>query len=885
MNPDHPNGSQPLLAYWFLGVQRYAVVVILLALVSAGFCFDYTFKHLTFNTDTSDLISWDLPWRQAYRTAKEAFPQYADTIVIVVDGDTPDQTRDASLRLAKHLKRQPALFEWVYMPDALPFFRRNGLLFLSVEDLEDLADNLAKAQPFLARLQSEPGIKGLFSLLGDALTESDTDFDLRPAFDRIGTALQSVREGRRYRLSWEELMTGKDAKPEDRRAFVIVKPKLDFGSLLPGEGAMRGIRDLARKLELTVERGVRVRLTGGAALAYEELQSVSFATQNASVGALLLVTLIMFIGLRSLWLTLGTLAALILGLIFTAAFATFAVGQLNLISVAFAVMYIGLGADYAIYLCLRYAELAQLEPDRRDALKRAVFHVGGSLTLCTITTSIGFFAFIPTDYSGVAELGLISGGGMFISLGVTLAILPALLSVIPKVPRTNGKQLTGLPFPGMLKFPLRHAKSVCITAAVLATAAVLVLPASSFDDNPLNLQDPANESVQTFKELLATSERSPWSLVVLEKSLAAARATKARMQALPSVDDVITIESFVPEDQSEKLPIIEDMALTLGPELVTASATVAAVAPSRETLEIFRATLSGYLLEHPEAQASASGARLEREIEAFLKHLRSLDGAAGERALRALETALTASLPGRLDSLRDSLDAAMVGLDDLPEELTQRWISPQGTVRIEVFPRGNLNDSEALERFVSEVRSVKSDVSGVPVNYLEGGRAVVTAFQQAFLSSLLIITVVLAVFMERKRDIVLVLTPLLLAALLTGATAVVLGIPFNFANIIALPLLLGMGVDNGIHMVHRFRTAPPDDGTLLNTSTARAVVLSALTNTSAFSNLAISPHQGTASMGVLLSVGIVLMMLCTLIVLPSLLALLGSGKQRPMQTA
>ena len=187
--------------------------------------------------------------------------------------------------------------------------------------------------------------------------------------------------------------------------------------------------------------------------------------------------------------------------------------------------------------------------------------------------------------------------------------------------------------------------------------------------------------------------------------------------------------------------------------------------------------------------------------------------------------------------------------------------------------------------FVSEVRSVKSDVSGVPVNYLEGGRAVVNAFQQAFLYSLLIITVVLAVFMERKRDIVLVLTPLLLAALLTGATAVVLGIPFNFANIIALPLLLGMGVDNGIHMVHRFRTAPPDDGTLLNTSTARAVVLSALTNTSAFTNLAVSPHQGTASMGVLLSVGIVLMALCTLIVLPSLLALLGSAKRRSPQTA
>jgi predicted RND superfamily exporter protein len=213
-----------------------------------------------------------------------------------------------------------------------------------------------------------------------------------------------------------------------------------------------------------------------------------------------------------------------------------------------------------------------------------------------------------------------------------------------------------------------------------------------------------------------------------------------------------------------------------------------------------------------------------------------------------------------------------VSKENLPTNLREHWVSKDGRHRVAVFPRVNLNEDAALRRFVAAVRSVAPDAIGFPVIYLEAGDAVVKAFQQAFLLSLLAITVLLLILLRPKSDVLLVLLPLLLAGALTGAASVLFHIPFNFANIIALPLLLGIGVDSGIHMVHRMRTAPPSSGQMLQTSTARAVFYSALTTICSFGNLAVSPHRGMASMGILLTIGIGFTLICILVVLPTLMA-------------
>ncbi|MGQ0658041.1 MAG: MMPL family transporter [Chromatiales bacterium] len=867
-----------LIDAWFHYLQRHAWPVIVLALTAALFCANYTINHIRINTDNSDMLSEKLPWRQTYIQYKKAFPQYADNIVIVIDGASPDEAHDAADRLATHLRTRTDLFKSVYFPRASQFLRENGLLYLDEPELQELADNLARVQPFLARLAADQSLRGLANLLTEALTEQEAqDIDLNFAFTRIAATLKAHLAGRHARLSWEALMSGKDADADDRRVLVVTQPNLDFNSVLPGETAIAAIRNAAEQLKLTPEQGVRMRLTGGAALSYDELKSASLGAQLASIGAFIMVALVMIIGLRSLWLMLTTLTALVMGLIFTAFFATVTIGELNLISVAFAVMYIGLGADYAIYLCLRYKELAADADDHREALTRAARHVGGSLGLCTLTTSVGFFAFIPTSYKGVAELGIISGAGMFISLFVTLAILPALLTLkVPQQRHLPGVHHLRYAYERLLTLPLRHNRAIIVGAVAAAAAALLVLPHASFDYNPLNLQDPKAESVVAYKDLLAHDGQSPWSIVALIREKRELRRLQEQLERLPTVDKVVTVESLVPSDQEQKLAVIGDMSLTLGSDLSNAVPQPAPdAAQSIEALQKLAASLSVSLSSNGRRSGSSANDLLDA-LQDFLGRIETADSLEREKLLRGAQDSLLGLLPGRLAALADSLNAQPISLQSLPADLHSRWIAENGIYRIEVIPRENLDNAAAMRRFVREVRGVLPAATGSPIIYLEASDAVVSAFKQAFFYAFIAIAVLLWLSMDEKVDVVLVLAPLVLAAILTGAATVLLGIPFNFANIIALPLLLGMGVDNGIHMVHRFRTDPPKDGVLLHTSTATAIGLSALTNASGFGNLAVSPHTGTASMGIMLTVGILLTLLCTMIILPSLLNLLHS---------
>jgi hypothetical protein len=288
-------------------------------------------------------------------------------------------------------------------------------------------------------------------------------------------------------------------------------------------------------------------------------------------------------------------------------------------------------------------------------------------------------------------------------------------------------------------------------------------------------------------------------------------------------------------------------------------------------LRQFLATLSAYLAAHPDAADAQAGFRLEVQLARLVERIQSLPEPARTEALQRVSEILVGSLGSQLRQLADALKAHRVGVVDLPENFHERWVSKGGIYRVEIRPKEDLHDPEAMRKFVDEVRQVVPHATGVPVLFLESSDAVVQVFLQAFGYAVVAITLVLFLTMEKKIDVFLVLVPLLLASLLTGAVITLAGVHFNFANIIALPLVFGMGVDNCIHMVHRFRTAPPKDGILLNTSTALAVVLSTLTNISGFGSLSISAHRGMASMGVMLSIGILATLICTMIVLPALL--------------
>ena len=922
--------SSNLLLKWVRLVRGAAPVVLVAAFALAFVAVRYTMDNLSMNTDTEDMLSAELAWRKLDQEYERLFPQYDNNILIVLEAATPDQAQDAAALLYERLLPERDLFELVYYPNALPVFRESGLLYLDTAELQDLSDNLAEVQPFLARLARDPTLRGLFEVLGDALDAAadGEQVDIEPVLTRVNAALEALRDGRPYRLSWQKLMSGDSgdaggeavqpgnsrdgrngttrsansrderggapqptdsrdgengtAQPTDSRdemeqavrpgagagktpyrEFIVLQPQLDYGGFFPATPAIEKIRGLYDELGIAADPGARLRLTGATVLAHEEMQSVMKGTGTSVALALCLVTFIMLAGLGSAKLALATVLSLVTGLAYTAAFATLTVGELNLISVAFAVLYIGLGVDFAIHYCLRYREHLSDGAPRAEALEQTSVNVGGSLFLCAISTAIGFFAFIPTDYTGVAELGWISGFGMFISFATTLTVIPALLALLPYTPGAPRASFGGA------RLVERHAGKILGGAGCLALASALLLTGLRFDHNPLNLHDQDGAALTAYRELLADNDLTPWTAIMIAADAEQADGYRAALSRSGLVEKVVTAADFIPAGQDEKLFIIDELGLLLGdlgvappdPASQTGAARLAALRAFREKLQetgsdepVF-VRLRGNLAEFPGEGTD----------------LKSVPG----RALAQLEQMLLASLPGRLEALNASLDADYITLETLPDQLKRLWVSAGGKRRVEIYPTQDMQDAAALREFVREVQSVTPEVTGAPVINLEASDAVAAAFGQAFLYAFIAITLALYLLLTRKRDVLLVLIPLLAAAVITGGAGALAGMPLNFANVIALPLLLGIGVDSGIHVIHRFRTDLPDGKNILATSSARAVLVSSLTTMGGVGNLALSPHAGTASLGLLLTLGIGVTLACMLLVLPALLTVIG----------
>ncbi len=860
------------LIWWVDRVRRVAVWVIVFTAIFSGIALYYTIGHLTIDASTADMLSPTLPFRRNLREFKHAFPQFKNTMLIVINARTPELAQDAADELADYLRKEPAIFKTVYMPGGGKFFERHGLLYLSPKKLEDLADNLAKIQPFLGELTRDQNLRGLFSMLTDAVKAviDGENIDLSPLFHQISMAIEAVLNHRQYQVSWQELMHGGSVDPDRLRRFIIVQPQVNYSHLLPGKAAIREIRRLIRQLHLTSDYGIDVHLTGDIALKYDQWQSVRRGAKLASIVSTLLVAGILFAGLGSLWLVFISLLVLTIGLIWTAGFASIAVGHLNLISVTFAVLYIGLGVDYAIHFCLHYKELIQGGSDRPEALRRTTGDIGTSLLLCAFTTALGFYAFVPTAFAGMSELGIISGTGMFINLFITFTVLPPMLSLAPLSFRKRGIKTLSYCTRSFSSLSSRYARGISIGTLILAIGTLFLLPRVSFDRNTLDLRDPNSESVITLKQLLANSKTSPWHLNVLAPDLKTARAYATSLEKLDLVYKCITIENFIPSHQAEKLGTIADIALLIGPELLkTAHSPPPGLPEQMSAIHNFSLSLETYLKTANDSPLAHAASTLYTD----LMHLDAALNVQGQKRymLQDLDRSLLSSLPSQLRLLQASLEADRITQNNLPKDLVSRWISRDGRYRVEILPKENLLDKAALRRFVVAVHSVVPNAIGPPVVDLQAGDAVVKAFQQASILSLLAITVLLLILMRPRSDTILVLLPLLLAGGFTAAASVLFDIPFNFANVIALPLLLGVGVDNGIHIVHRARVMPLSVSQILHTSTAQAVVYSALTTICSFGSLGLSTHRGIRSMGELLTIGISFTLICTLVVLPALL--------------
>ncbi|MGR9052758.1 MAG: MMPL family transporter [Gammaproteobacteria bacterium] len=855
-----------LLLWWDRQIVRFPRTLLLFITVLCGASLYYTVNYLSFNTNTSQMLSPDLPFQVNRHRIERAFPKDAATFIVVVDGETPEEVSQAANLLAERLSRRSDSFESVYIPNDNPFFRQQALLFLDIDELEELATKLTDAQPFIGHLAQNYSLDGLFEIIRLALEQKDRSLptDLEPLLNAIGETVAQRMQREPRNLSWQTLLAGDKLNTESKRTLVIAKPKMIFTEIMPADHAYKLARSISAEI-MNDYPAARIRITGETALEHEELESVGMGAVFSSLLSLALVCTSLWLGFRSFKLLFVTFIALIMGLILTAGFATLSVGHLNIISIAFAVLYIGLGVDYATHTCLRYRECITEGMSNDAAIKVCVNDIGFSLFLCALTTAIGFLAFIPTDYAGVSELGIISSGGMFIGLGLSLSVVPALLVLSPV---RNARPFAASKMASCVaNFPFHHAKSIRILSVVLAVASCFALTELQFDSNPINLRDPNSESVATIKELLKSDAESPFALTGLANNLKQADDLAARFKKLPSVHEAITLSSFVAEDQDDKLYIIEELDLVLGTQLKRFLEPAGGDNP-REALVRFADTLERAAAAPHAVVPAATVQNLLNRVKSYIQYADSQVDVGAEYV--GLEKNMLVLLPYTMKRLSTGLTAYAYGIDDLPSYLTEHWVSASGLYKILITPAKDQNQIENLKEFVSEAQSVDDSVSGLPVADQASGAAVVDAFIEAFGGALIAISLLLVFLLKSLRQTLLIIGPLLLASLLTGATNVLLNNPFNFANIIALPLLMGMGVDSSIHITHRLHSSWSDTASgLLQSSTARGVFFSSLTTLCSFSSLAFTPHRGTASMGLLLAIGISFTLICTLIVLPA----------------
>ncbi len=867
-------GYQAFLVWLVDHCRRAAVWVVIGAFVVTGLSAVYTVKNLTLDTDPVHLLDPDLHFRKLQRDFFAAFPQLDDLIVVVVDQGSPAHRREAVHALAKLLEQQPSFFSSVYQPQQDIFFDKYGLLYFDVDELWRLDARLAKWEPFLGTLVHDPSLRGFFSILTMALEEDPTPEQqkvLANALALLSEAIEAQRLGKPVPASWQQAMLEDvTSKNDPSRRFLLVKPRLDYSSLEASRGPLRFLRQHSADLEDRF--GIRIRLTGSIPIEAEERETIARGAGLAASLSLGLVSFVLIVGFRSLRLVGAMLCTLVMGLLWTAVFVVVAVGSLNFISASVPVLFIGLGVDFGIQFGMRYREEFSQVGDHEVALRRAVAGVGGALTLAAIAAALSFFSFLPTSYRGFAEMGLIAGVGMCIALFANLTVFPALLTLFPLscsrasifTKLAEGDSSDSL----VLGSIIRYRRVILGVLIPVAFVAVIMVPRLQFDFNALHLRDSSTEGVSTFQELLADPETSPYVIQVLAQNLSDADALADRLRLVPEVDRVITLSSFVPRDQEEKLAIIDEMSLVLEPVL-TPQAAVDAPSEDEEVqaMKEFRDALG---VHEPKTWQGDLGKNLKTLMQSIDDLLHSSRGST--LFVNDLRSRLMGNLPKWLERLRGLLSADEMTLQTLPESLTSYYFSQDGRTRVEVFPARNVEENQALRRFVSSVQQMAPHAIGSPVSILEGGQTIIDACIQATILAIVVSALLLLVVLRRLGDTLFVLLPLVLTLLLTVATCLALGVPLNLANVIALPLVLGLGVAFGIYLILRKQEGGSRSIVqVLQSSTSHAVLCSALTTMASFGALGFSHHPGMASLGVLLVVVLILALVCALVILPALM--------------
>jgi uncharacterized protein len=829
---------------------RWPWLVLAVSVALAGLAGLYTVQHFAITTDISKLISPSLPWRQREIAFNKAFPQSTNIILAVIDAPTSEAASKATLSLSHALEGQKKLFRAVDPVSETPFFAHSALLFPPVDQVAAITGKLSEAGPLIGQMARDPSLRGLsralqFGVMGVAGEGGSLD-PLAPVLNKASATIDDVLADKPPAFSWRAVLAGQPPNKTDTRRFIVIHPVLDFAALEPGQKASAAVRQAAADLHLKQNLDATVRLTGSVPISDEEFRTIQEGAVPNAIATIIVVLIILWLALRSAKIIVAVFITVSIGLAITAALGLMMVGALNMISVAFFVLFVGIGVDFGIQFSVRYRAERHAIDDLRRALVDTAEHISTPLALAAAATAAGFLSFVPTAYRGVSELGQIAGLGMIIAFVSSVTVLPALLTIFN--PAGEPEPLGYAALAPVDRFMERYRMPILIgTVAVIVLASPL-LYFLRFDFNPIDLRNPHAQSIATYLDVSRDPAAGTNAVDLLTPSLGAARGDAARLAKLPEVSRAMTLDSFVPSDQPRKIALIQAAAKNLLPALNGPKAPAPTDAENVAALHSAQQALERAAQGHDDA-----GAKAAKRLAAALGQL----AAAGPPVRARAQAAFVTPLETALDGLRQALQPETVTTTNLPASIRRQWITPDGRARVEVLPKGELNNNAEIRKFADAVLKVEPRATGGPISILESGDTIIKAFFEAGLWALISIFILLWLTLRRIGDVLLTIVPLLVAAVVTLELVVAFGMQLNFANIIALPLLLGIGVAFKIYYMMSWRAGYSQ---VLQSPLTRAVFFSALTTATAFGSLWLSNHPGTSSMGKLLALSLV----CTL---------------------
>ena len=851
---DSAKVTDALAAAWINWVQQRSdavlAVVLLLSMLSLGAF--YQFGKL--NSDLSKLIapSDSLTWYQHDQFYKAAFPKFQQTAVLVIRGDDYQQVQDYTKGLVARLPMD--LLGDVFAPGVDPFIEGSTPYFLTDQQLDQWLEGVSYNQGSLLRLMDEASLANVLLTYADFVSANAG----QPLPVSLASVVDGLQQGDLNFAAFYPLQPTGASFSE----LVVMTGRQQLGAALPNEAIVTALQ--AAIADFPPPQAVDVALTGEIALAHEEMSAALGGVELAGLLSLFFLAVILHFGIRSSRILLAIGIMLAMGVSLTLGFATLVIGELNTLSLIFVVLFFGLGVDFAAHYTLRAQ--AYLSGDLSQALTAALKDTGPALILCTLTSAASFLAFLPTAYRGFAELGVISAGGIVIALLLTLTVIPAVLVRWPPAPQDPARKMLITPLLRRLRAGVDELPKALVVGvfAAVSVASIWAAMGVRFDYSVLAMRDAQSPAMRALLELQKDRQTTDYSVHVLASDAESAAALKTRLMLLPTVGTVTTPANFVPQGQNAKASALAPFQ-TLVDDLE---------APDAVSIDLEMASLAvEYLREISVDLQGDSRLQAETVLESAQAILRQ------PPQLAAYEAQLAEQLPAGLVALRDLLNAQPFTLEQVPQRFRERLISPDGQHLVSVNPATLLNDRDATDAFIAEVSGNAPNAAGRSVVEWGIGAVVVESFQQATATAFGAIFVLLIMYFRGWTLPLLVLIPIAMTIVLTFAASSLLGISLNMANILMVPLILGLGVDTGIHIVHRHRQTQRDGGEQgMDPAIRRAVMISGLTTVGTFCSLSLSPHQGAASIGLLLTIAISLLLVISLVLMPILLRWFAPAK-------